>query len=144
MGDDERRLSILKAIVAFSVVSTTLHYTHNFVAIDRYPADLVPGPVTQVAIIVSWPLFTAIGLYGYRLYSERRYSTAHVCLLVYSMLGITTVGHFLDGSPDIAAFWYGTIFTDFLAGTALVVFTAASALVVRPKDGGLDAGDRVG
>ena len=36
--------------------------------------------------------------------------------------------HFLDGSPDIAPFWYATIFTDGLAGMAIVAFTAWSAL----------------
>ena len=33
----------------------------------------------------------------------------------------------VDGSPDVAPFWYATIFTDALAGLAIVAFTAVSA-----------------
>ena len=75
-------MTVLAAILAFSVVSTGLHYTHNFVAIDQYPDGLVGGPAVQVAILISWPLLTAIGLYGYRLYSRGRLPEAHVCLLI--------------------------------------------------------------
>jgi hypothetical protein len=117
---------LLAAILAFSVVSTGLHYSHNFVEVDRYPNELAGGPAVRVAILVSWPLLTAIGLYGYRLYAQGRTREAHVCLLAYAVLGLTTLGHFLDDSPDIGAFWYATIFTDGLAGLALVGFVAWS------------------
>jgi len=131
---DDRSLSILRWILAFSIVSTAAHFTHNFVEVDQYPDDLVSGGVTRVAILVSWPLLTAIGLLGYRLYSEKRYPTALKCLLAYSSLGVTTLGHFLDGSPDIPALWYATIFSDGAAGLAMAAFVAWSALSVRPRE----------
>ena len=84
------------------------------------------------ACIASWPLLTAIGLLGYRLYSRRRYPAAHACLTLYSLTGIATLGHFLDGSPNIPAFWYATIFTDGLAGFAVLAFTAWSVLATSP------------
>jgi hypothetical protein len=117
-----RALSILRWILAASIVSTGLHFTHNFVEIDSYPDDLVSGKVVQVAILVSWPLLTAIGLIGYRLWAEGRYQQAHACLVAYSFLGISTLGHFLDGKPDIPAFFFATIFTDALAGAAVLGF----------------------
>jgi hypothetical protein len=64
-----------------------LHYTHNFVAIEDYPGG---GTGIQVAIVLSWPLLTAIGLYGYRLYAEGRLREAHICLLLYAPLGLLT------------------------------------------------------
>jgi hypothetical protein len=115
--------SVLRWILAASIVSTGLHYTHNFIAIDRYPDGPVSATVTQVAILISWPLLTAIGLYGYRLYARRRARDAHACLLAYSFTGISTLGHFIYGSPDIPAFFYATIFTDGLTGFALLGFT---------------------
>ena len=119
---------MLRAILAFSIVSTAAHFTHNFVEIDQYPqSDLVSDGAVQVAILVSWPLLTALGLFGYRLYRAGRYPIAHACLLGYSLLGLTTAGHFLQGNPDIPAFWYATIFTDVIAGFALVAFVTASA-----------------
>lgn len=121
------RRQLLRAVLAFSIVSTALHYSHNYVEVDRYPDGLISGEVVQAAILVSWPLLTAIGLLGYRLYTQRRYGPAHVSLLVYSVTGLSTPGHFLDGSPDIAPFWYATIFTDGLAGLAVLAFALWSA-----------------
>ena len=48
-------------------------------------------------------------------------------LLIYSLTGLITPLHFVYGSPDIPAFWYATIFTDFLAGASIVAFVAWSA-----------------
>ena len=126
MSTQAGRLTLLRWILAFSVLSTAIHFTHNFVEIHRYPDDLVSADVIQVAIIVSWPLFTAIGVCGYRLYSQRRFGPAHACLASYSLLGLTTPGHFLDATPDIAPFWFATIFTDGLAGLAILAFTVWS------------------
>jgi hypothetical protein len=127
--DRDRRLSLLKWLLAFAIVSTGLHFTHNFVQIDQYPpSNLVSNGVIQAAIVVSWPLFTALTLLGYRLYARGRYSAAHACLLGYAAFCMVTLGHFIDGSPDIAPFWYATLFTDPLAGLAVMGFVARSAL----------------
>jgi hypothetical protein len=124
------RLSILRGTLAFSVLSTAGHYSHNFVEMDSYPGG---GPVVQVPIVLSWPLLTAIGLYGYRLYVQGRHHDAHVHLLIYSLTGLITPLHFVYGSPDIPAFWYATIFTDFLAGASIVAFVAWSASRPAPR-----------
>jgi hypothetical protein len=117
-------LTALRLILGFSILSTALHYTHNFVAIEDYPGG---GPGIQAAIVVSWPALTAIGLYGYRLYTQGRYREAHICLLLYAPLGLLTPAHFLYGEPDIPPVFYVTLFTDPLAGLAVVGFVAWSA-----------------
>jgi hypothetical protein len=116
-------LTALRVILGFSIVSTALHYTHNFVAVEDYPGG---GPAIRVAIVLSWPLLTAIGLYGYRLYTEGRYREAHVCLLLYAPLALLTPAHFLYGEPDVPTVFYATLFTDGLAGLAMVGFVAWS------------------
>ena len=132
MSDHAHRQATLRVILAASIVSTALHFTHNFVAVDRYPqSDLISSEGVRVAILASWPLLTAIGLLGYRLYSRRRYPAAHACLTLYSLTGIATLGHFLDGSPNIPAFWYATIFTDGLAGFTMLGFVITSARSAR-------------
>jgi hypothetical protein len=132
-GDHERRLTVLRWILAFGIISTGLHFTHNFVAIDQYPDDLVGGTVVQVAIVLFWPLFTGIALYAYRLYGQGRGRDAHPFLLAYAFFCLTTLGHFLDGSPDIAPFWFATIFTDALAGVAVLAFTVSSMRVAAAR-----------
>ncbi len=112
----------LAAILAFSILSTGAHFTHNYVEIDNYPDDLVSGDVVRVAILLTWPLLTAVGLAAYRLFVRGSYDRAWPLLAIYSFTGLSTLGHFLDGSPDIPAFWFATIFTDALAGAAVLWF----------------------
>ena len=132
-ADRERRLAVLRWVLAFGILSTGLHFTHNFVAIDQYPDNLVSGTVVQVAILLFWPLFTGLALFAYRLYRQGRYREAHPILIAYGFFGLTTLGHFLDGKPDIAPFWFATIFTDALAGIAVLAFTARSVRSVRAE-----------
>jgi hypothetical protein len=120
---------VLRTILAAGILSTAIHYTHNFVAVGQYP-----GPhgafdtIVRVAIVTAWPTLTAIGLLGYRRYAQRRYREAHTCLLVYSITGFATLGHFIYGSPDIPAFFYATLFTDALTALAVVTFVIWSAV----------------
>ena len=138
----ERRLSLLRFLVGFGILSTGLHFTHNFVAIDQYPDDLVSGTVVQVAILLFWPLFTGLALYAYHLYARQRYREAHPLLIAYGFFALTTLGHFLDGSPDIAPFWFATIFTDALAGIAVLAFTVWSIRSTSRDQRGLASGKR--
>lgn len=132
--DSERTpsLRLLYAIVAATIVSTAIHYTHNYVEIEEYPrSDLASNDSIQVGILISWPLLTAIGLYGVRLYARGRRAPAHAALLAYSVLGLLTFAHFVDGVPDIPAVFFATIFTDGLAGLALVWFVLRSHAAAR-------------
>ncbi len=118
-------------ILCFSILSTGAHYAHNFVRMDDYPGG---GTGVKVAILLSWPLLTAIAVYGYRLYAAGRFREAHICLLLYAPLGLVTPAHFLYGEPDIPAFFYATIFTDGIAGLAVVGFVVWSARRHGPLD----------
>lgn len=119
-----RSVIALGVILCFSILSTGTHYAHNFVRMDDYPGG---GPAVKLAILLSWPLLTAIGVYGYRLYAAGRFREAHIPLLLYAPLGLVTPAHFLYGDPDIPAFFYVTIFTDGIAGLAVMGFVAWSA-----------------
>lgn len=123
----ERRITILRTLLGASILSTAIHYTHNFVAVSHYPGPKEIYTPTRVAIVVAWPLLTWIGLTGYRRYREGRYREAHVALAVYSITGISTPGHFIYGSPEVPAFFYATLFTDALTGLAILTFVVWSA-----------------
>jgi hypothetical protein len=129
---ERRRLTVLKAILAAGILSTAIHYTHNFIAIDSYPGPKDLHTLTRVAIVLAWPLLTFIGLTGYRRYRERRYREARVCLVVYSLTGLATLGHFIYGNPHIPAFFYATLFTDALTALAVLAFVAWSASAGAP------------
>ena len=119
----DQRLRLLGVLVAASIISTGLHYTHNYIAIDHYPqSSLISNEMTRWGIVIVWPLCTAAGLLGLWLFSRRQYGRAAACLVVASLAGIITPGHFTAGSPHIAPFWYATIFTDAIFGLALLAF----------------------
>lgn len=128
-----RGLTALKAILAAGILSTAIHYTHNFVDVSRYPGPKYLYTPTRVLIAISWPLLTWIGLTSYRRYREGRLHEARVCLAVYSLTGLATLGHFIYGNPRIPAFFYATLFTDALTGLAALAFALWSAGSAGPR-----------
>lgn len=120
---DPSKLRLLRFILGAGIISTAVHYTHNFVEVHSYP-----GPhgafdtVIRVLIVVAWPILTAMGLRGYQRYAEGRLEEARNALTTYSATGLTTIGHFLFGSPRIPALFYASLFTDFLTGLLVLVF----------------------
>jgi hypothetical protein len=134
-------VAALRVIIACNLLSTAVHYTHNFLMADMYPPVPVVFPTAlsyQIGIAIFWPLLTALGLWGYRLYREGNTRRSRPLLAAYAMLGFTTLGHFLGGNPGIPPFFYATLFTDFLAGSALLAFVAWT---FRQPDAGEDRGD---
>jgi hypothetical protein len=125
-GGQRPGVAALRVIIAFNLLSTSLHYTHNFVMAKCYPTvfPFVNATAYQVGIIIFWPLLTALGLRGYQLYKAGETRRPRRMLAAYSLLGLTTLGHFFGGNPDIPPFFYATLFTDFLAGSALLAFVA--------------------
>ena len=112
----------LKAILAFGILTTGIHFTHNFVKIEDYPDSAIPDWVVQAAIVVSWPIFTWIAVRGYRLYTERGIGAARPWVLWYAGWTLFSLGHFTEGNPDIPPVFYATIFTDVLAGLLVLGF----------------------
>jgi hypothetical protein len=134
MNDHDNRIKLLRGLITFSVLSTAIHFTHNFFYVDEYPqASYASNTLTQIGVIVLWPLLTAAGLYGYRLYKERRYTPANLLIGLYSALGLITPLHFTAGNPDIPPFFYATIFTDGLAGLSLLAFALFSVREPLPE-----------
>ena len=120
---NEKGLTPLRAILGFSLLTTTLHYAHNVIRAADYPQlPGIPAVVAGVVVAFGWVLFTTFGWLGYRAYMHGRYPRALAFLLVYSLSGLASAGHFLVGVPRIPAFWFATIFTDSAAALALWVF----------------------
>ncbi len=120
----------LRAILAFGIASTAIHFTHNFVAIEDYPSsDVIPNWLVQVGIVVSWPVFTWIAVHAYRLFARGDAGAARPWLIAYGLWAMVALGHFTEGNPDIPAVWYATIWTDVLAGVLVLGF----ALAARPR-----------
>ena len=122
---------VLKGILIFGIVSTAIHFPHNIIEIESYPSDPFSPKLIQIAGIVSWPIFTAIGILGYRAYRQGRLHLAHPLLAAYGFFAMISVGHFANGTPDVAPFWLATVFTDILAGAAMLAFVGWSVRATR-------------
>ncbi|MEV7553084.1 hypothetical protein AB0N89_26030 [Amycolatopsis sp. NPDC089917] len=121
-------LTALRLILAFTLLSTTLHYAHNVIRAADYPQiDGIPVGVAATLVAVAYFVFTAFGLAGYRDYLRGRYWRALVFLMVFSLSGLASLGHFLVGVPQVPAFWFATIFTDGASALLLWGFTTWAA-----------------
>lgn len=128
-ADVAPHITLLRILLGVAIASTAIHYSHNFVMAEMYPPSppLFPDELAfRVGIAITWPLLTAIAIWGYGQYAAGRMRRAGWAFIAYSLLGITTVGHFLSGNPDIPTFFYLSIFTDFLTGTAMLIFGIAT------------------
>lgn len=118
------------AVVLASVVLTAFHFTDNFVAIETYPQ---PEWVTRAVVAISWPLFTAVGIAAYLFYRRGNTALAHPFLIAYSYTGLSSLGHFLSGSPDeFTTRGLVSVFVDGAVGSA-VLAVAVWSLVARRR-----------
>lgn len=110
--------SVVRFVVAASIVVTAFHFTDNAVSIEDYPQ---PDWITEAVVFISWPLFSAVGVAGYLLYRDGRLPLASWLLLAYALVGISSLGHFTSGSPDeFTDRGLVSIFADGLAGVAVL------------------------
>jgi len=123
----------VRNVVAASIVLTLFHFTDNAVFLETYPAPEWQGDWFLWVVILSWPIFTAFGVLGYRYYREGRYSRAHPFLVFYSYAGLVSIGHFLYGSPsDLTTRGVVSVFVDITMGS-IVLAVAVWSIVARRR-----------
>jgi hypothetical protein len=121
--------STVGLVVGASVVLTGFHFADNYFSIETYPQ---PEWISGAVVLVSWPLFTALGIAGYLLYRRGRFAEAHAFLIAYSYTGLSSLGHFLSGSPDeFTARGLVSILIDGVAGTAVLAVALWSIIALR-------------
>ena len=89
--------NVVRNVVAASIAVTAFHFTDNAVSIEDYAE---PDWINEAVVIVSWPIFSAIGVAAYMLFRGAKYFLANWFLLAYALAGISSLGHFLYGAPD--------------------------------------------
>ncbi len=118
--------AVLLAILSAAILSTAIHYTDNAIAIERYPGTETWEPAV---VPLAWVALTAIGLLGYRLYLRGDHLPAHLCLLVYSVTGLSSLGHYRSGDwSEFTSTMHVSILADGLTGAAVLAFAVWSGL----------------
>ena len=116
-------------VVLASVALTAFHFADNYVSIETYPQ---PDWVTRPVVLVSWPLLTSLGVAGLWLHRRGRFALAHAFLLAYSYTGLSSLGHFLSGSPgEFTTRGLISVLIDGAAGSAVLAVTVWSIIARR-------------
>jgi CHASE2 domain-containing sensor protein len=121
-------------VVLGTIAVTLFHFTDNAVNVDTYPKAGWQPDWFEVVVVAAWFAYTAVGVAGYRLYERGRYGAAQACLLIYGYLVISSLGHFLYGSPDeLTTRGLISVFVDVAAGLVVMAVAVWSLLARREK-----------
>ena len=124
---ERSELTVVRTVFVTALLLSVVHYIDNTVRFDDYTGGKT-GFVTQAMIPVSWVLFTAAGVAGYRALKQGNRGLGGSLLGVYSVSGLIGLGHYTTVSPrDFDWFQNTFIALDFLAG--LSVFVLAVRIV---------------
>jgi CHASE2 domain-containing sensor protein len=118
--------------VIATVALTLFHFTDNTISIDTYPAPSWQPDWFEWVVALSWPVFTAFGVLGYRWYKRGEFGRAHVALIVYSYTGLVSLGHFTAGGPDdLTTRALVSVVIDVVAGSVVLAVTIRSIIARR-------------
>ena len=133
MNTEVKRQLLLKIFLIACIVSTAIHFTDNYLYIEQYPQ---PDWITPSSVWMSWVVWTLIGLTGYWLYQSKKFWLAYLCLTVYSVCGLDSLGHYLYGPmSNFSVKMHFFIVTDGLTGLAVLGFTLWSGLIIKEQFG---------
>lgn len=129
MALQENRQPLLLLLIIVSILSMLIHYTDNFLFFSQYPQ---PDWITLSSIYVAWVVLTAIGVAGYSLYRNQHFWLSYLCLFLYSLTGLSSLGHYLYGSlSSFSAKMHLLIWADAFTGLGILGFTLWSGLLLR-------------
>jgi hypothetical protein len=132
----DKATKVLLVILAVAIVESFVHYTDNTLRYDDYTADdpsLIGSLVTQWMIPVSWVLFTAAAVLGYRELRRGNRARAAAWIGAYSASGLISALHYVDISPrELSAFQNTFVFLDIALGTIILAFAVWLAWSPEP------------
>jgi hypothetical protein len=125
--------------VVFATIAVTLfHFTDNAVNVDTYPKASWQPDWFDIVVVVGWVVYTAVGVAGYMAYRRGNFRVAHAGLLLYGYLVISSLGHFVYGSPSgLTTRGLISVFVDVAAGSVVVAVAAWSIIARRAQPEGL-------
>jgi hypothetical protein len=126
--------STVRWVVLGTIAVTLFHFTDNAVNVDTYPKAGWQPDWFEWVVAVAWVLYTAVGVAGVRLYDQERFRAAHACLIVYGYLILSSLGHFIYGSPDeLTTRGLVSVLVDVAAGSLVIAVAVWSILARRAR-----------
>jgi hypothetical protein len=126
--------STVRLVVITTIVLSLFHFTDNAINVDSYPKASWQPDWFQYLVAVAWVLYTAVGVAGFVLYRRGRFRAAHVGLVIYGYLVLSSLGHFLYGSPgELTTRGVVSVFVDAAAGSVVIAVAVWSMLARRAR-----------
>jgi hypothetical protein len=126
------RTRLLQVLLATAIAESFVHYLDNTVRYDDYTVEdpsILGGLVKQWVVPVSWVLFTAAAVVGYRHFRAARWPRAAAWIGAYSASGLVSILHYTDISlSDLSAFQNTFVFADVVLGALVLAFAVWTAL----------------
>lgn len=124
-----RGLRTLRILLVSTVALSLVHFADNYVSFDLYPQEGAVIGVSRDAVWISWLVFVAFGIAGYRLYRGGRFQAASLCLGVFSVSGLISLGHYpAQGMSELAWWRHASIWIDIILGAMVLAFAVRTAL----------------
>jgi hypothetical protein len=128
--------SFVRWITLATIALTLFHFSDNAINVDTYPKAGWQPDWFDTVVGVAWVVYTAVGVAGFVLYARERFRAAHACLLIYGYLVLSSLGHFLYGSPDeLTTRGLISVFVDAAAGSVVIAVALWSMLARRARTG---------
>ena len=109
--------SWVKVVLGASLLSTALHYTDNYIAIDEYPQ---PDWIGHQVVYLAWITFTIFGVLGYLAFRQNEVTVAGAFFIAYSYTGLSSLGHYnFGGFSEFTMQMHLTIWMDGITGSAV-------------------------
>lgn len=125
----EQSKTWLLAVLIFSIVITSIHYTDNAIFVRQYPE---PEWFTTSGVFITWVVMTLIGLTGYWLYSKQYFWFAYFLLSAYVGTGLSSPAHYFYGEmAEFSLKMHILIWTDVVAGLSVVAFLVWSFFIAQ-------------
>jgi hypothetical protein len=133
MADAMPGIRTLRVLLCLAIALSAVHYTDNYLAFDLYPPGELAGiEVTRDSVWISWLVFVAAGLLGYRLYARGQVLGACAALAFFSISGLISLGHYAEPGMSELAWWrHVAIWVDIALGSAILLFTVWASLTQR-------------
>jgi len=127
--ETQKNCQILLFLLVLNIISTTLHYTDNALFVDSYPE---PEWFTTAGVFTTLILMTPVGILGYLFYRKNLFLLSYFCLVLYSLTGISSPGHYLYPMVNSMSLkMHLLIWCDAFAGMSLIVFIIYSAFFLQ-------------
>jgi len=118
----------LKWLVWFNIFTTILHYVDNILFFEHYPE---PTWLNPTLVDAFWFVMTPFAFLGLWLIKRNRLQLGLVSMLLYCLMSLLVLGHYLIPSEHISLKIHAFIWLETLAAIGLLVYVVRYLQVAR-------------